>query len=373
MFQQWNSWPSVPSSSGVHVHGSGHQTDRTEGAKNLWAWTGCHRIFDLYVGIYNVRTLSSDDKLWDLEMELSKMKWTIIGLSEVWLKRKGCIILNNTGHTMYYSGGNESQCGVGFVVNKSIAGNVVNFKGKSDRIAEIPIRLNQWYQLNCIQVYMPTSSHPDEEVEQVYEDIDNILSNSRAHYNIVMGDFNAKVGPRQHMEKCTGQYDLGERNQLGDMLVMFAECHGLKIVNTLFKKPCNGNWTQISPNDETKNEINYILTDKHGIFSELSVLNSINTGSYNRMVWGRVQINTRHERAKLTMQPKKIDTNKLKKHQVKFEAELWNRFGMLDDIPHDDLDATADTITKIIHEPALLVASQHQGEKPDKLSTRTKC
>ena len=51
----------------------------------------------------------------------------------------------------------------------------------------------------------------------------------------------------------------------------------------------------------------------------------------------------------LCMQPKKIDTNKLKKHQVKFEAELWNRFSMLDDIPHDDLDATADTITKVIH------------------------
>ena len=72
------------------------------------------------------------------------------------------------------------------------------------------------------------------------------------------------------------------------------------------------------------------------------------------------------------MQPEKIDTNKLKKHQVKFEAELWNRFSMLDDIPHGDLDATADTITKIIHETALLVAGQHQGEKPDKLSTRTK-
>ena len=74
------------------------------------------------------------------------------------------------------------------------------------------------------------------------------------------------------------------------------------------------------------------------------------------MVRGRAQINTRLEKAKLTMQPKKIDTNKLKKHQVRFEAELQNRFSMLDDIPHDDLDATADTITKIIHETALLVA-----------------
>ena len=90
------------------------------------------------------------------------------------------------------------------------------------------------------------------------------------------------------------------------------------------------------------------------------------------MVQGSVQISTGLERAKLNMWPKNIDINKLKKHQVKFEAELQNRFSMLDNIPHDDLDATADTITKIIHEAALLVAGCYQGEKPDKLSTRTK-
>ena len=49
---------------------------------------------------------------------------------------------------------------------------------------------------------MATSSHPNKEVEQVYEDIDNLLSNSRGHYNIVMGDFNAKVRPRQCIESA---------------------------------------------------------------------------------------------------------------------------------------------------------------------------
>ena len=82
-------------------------------AKNLWAWPGCHRNFYLYVGTYNIRTVSSDEKLFDLEAELSWINWTIIGLSEVWLKSKGCIILNNTCHTVYYSGGNAWQCGVG--------------------------------------------------------------------------------------------------------------------------------------------------------------------------------------------------------------------------------------------------------------------
>ena len=39
---------------------------------------------------------------------------------------------------------------------------------------------------------------------------------------------------------------------------------------------------------------------------------------------------------------------------------------MLDAIPHDDVDATVDTITKVIHGAAFLVAGRHQGEKPDK-------
>ena len=45
---------------------------------------------------------------------------------------------------------------------------------------------------------------------------------------------------------------------------------------------------------------------------------------------------------------------------------------MLNAIPCDDLYATADTITKAIHEAALLVAGRPQGKKPDKLLARTK-
>ena len=61
------------------------------------------------------------------------------------------------------------------------------------------------------------------------------------------------------------------------MLFEFTNHHGLKIVNTLFKKQPYRCWMWISPNSETKNEIDYILTDKPGIFSDLPVLNSVNT------------------------------------------------------------------------------------------------
>ena len=51
---------------------------------------------------------------------------------------------------------------------------------------------------------------------------------------------------------------------------------------------------------------------------------------------------------------------------------MLNRFNVLDAIPRNDLDGTAGTLTKVIHEAALLVAGGHQGEKQDKLLVRTK-
>ena len=164
--------------------------------------------------------------------EISRIKWNILGLSEVRRKGKGNIILNNTGHTLYYSGSDEQRHGVGFMVNKNIAHNVISFRGLSDRVAELTVCINKRYQLKCIQVYLLTTSYPDEEIE-VYEEIDNVIINSKAHYNIVMGDFNAKVGPGEIGETCTGSYGIGIRNRRGDML---AEQHKFKIMNTFFKK-----------------------------------------------------------------------------------------------------------------------------------------
>ena len=132
----------------------------------------------------------------------------------------------------------------------------------SDRLAQLTIRINGKYHLNIIQAYLPTSSHEDQEVESVYEDIDNLITNSKAHYNVIMGDFNAKVGLGDPAKSCIGPFGLGSRNTRGDSLINFAESHQLKIINTFFKKRLHRRWTWISPNGVTKNEIDYILTDK---------------------------------------------------------------------------------------------------------------
>ena len=168
-----------------------------------------------------------------------RIKWNIIGLGKVHRKGKRRIVLHNTGHTLYYSGSDEQRHGAGFVVNKNIAHIVISFRGLSDRVAELTVCIDKSYQLKCVQVYLSTTSYPDEQMEKVYEEINNIIINNKARYNIVMGDFNAKVGLGEIRETCTGSYSIGTRNRRGDMLVEFPERHKLKTMNTFFKKRLN--------------------------------------------------------------------------------------------------------------------------------------
>ena len=131
-------------------------------------------------------------------------------------------LICNSGHNLYYIGGNTCHRGVGFVVHKKIAGNVTSFEGVSDRLAQLTLKINGKYYLNIIQAYLPTTSHTDEQVDIVYEDMDNHITNSKAHFTIIMGDFNAKVGSDEPSKSCTGAFGLGTGN-IRDSLINFAE------------------------------------------------------------------------------------------------------------------------------------------------------
>ena len=179
MTDKWNQRPSVPSSSRVTTQGSGKHDNGPEGAKNLWVRTGCQ--WKLKICTYNARSLSSDDRLHELEDELDRINFNIVGICETRRKGQGCLTLNNSGHQFYYKGGNTHQNGIDFIVNKNIASNVTSFQGISDGVAQLTIKINSKYYLNIIQAYLPTSSHTNEEVDTVYEEIDNLVNNNKSH------------------------------------------------------------------------------------------------------------------------------------------------------------------------------------------------
>ena len=172
MTQQNPPRPLVPSRLPAHHQDGNGASRQAGGAKNLWVRTG--HLWKLNIGTYNVRSLRTDDRLMELDTELDNVKWDVVGISEV--RRKGTELMTlKSGNLFYHSGSNVSQAGVGFMVNKALAGNVIEFKGISDRICLVAIRLNEKCQVNIIQVYAPTSSYDDEVVENFYSQVSTTI------------------------------------------------------------------------------------------------------------------------------------------------------------------------------------------------------
>ena len=138
--------------------GSGKPRLHTGGAKNVMAKKNHHtRGERLKIATYNVRTL------------LKRWKRARTGYLQ-------------SGHLLYHYEANNGQAGVGFLVNMKWKDNITRVSNENSRVAELVLRITNIYKLKIVQVYAPTTSHSDEETDNLYNTIDK------------MGDFNAKVG-----------------------------------------------------------------------------------------------------------------------------------------------------------------------------------
>ncbi|XP_072938827.1 uncharacterized protein [Epargyreus clarus] len=291
--------PPVPGSPAIPGYGSGHGYGGAGGAKNLRQRSGYHKRRLLHLATYNTRTLRNDEKIYELEEEIGKLNWSIIGLSEVRRQGEDSTILKS-GNLLYHREGEHlSQGGVGFIVNKSLVNNIVEIKSVSPRVAYLILRVSKRYSLKVIQVYAPTSTHSDDEVEVMYEDISKAIHTSKSYFTVVMGDFNAKLGVQYGDESKVGPFGFGHRNHRGHLLANFLEKEGFYMMNSFFKKKPQRKWTWMSPDGTTKNEIDFILADKRHIFNDVSVINRLKTGSDHRMVRGTLNIQVKLERSRL--------------------------------------------------------------------------
>jgi len=84
---------------------------------------------------------------------------------------------------------------------------------------------------------MLTSSHSNEEVEEMYEETEKMLKQTKWNSIIIMGDWNARV-EESNNENC--KYEMGRRNDRGQRLLQFCEQYNLMIANTAFYQPKKG-------------------------------------------------------------------------------------------------------------------------------------
>ncbi|XP_045496012.1 uncharacterized protein LOC123694588 [Colias croceus] len=123
--------PLVPGSSAIPGYGSGHGNGGARGAKNHRKRSGYHSRRPLALVTYNARTLRTDEKIVELEEELSKLRWDVIGLSEVRRQGEDTITLTSGNLFFYREGDQQSQGGIGFIVRRPLINNIISIESDS--------------------------------------------------------------------------------------------------------------------------------------------------------------------------------------------------------------------------------------------------
>ena len=75
--------------------------------------------------------------------------------------------------------------------------------------------------IKVIQVYVPTSNAEEAEVEQFYEELQDLLElTPKKDVFFIIGEWNAKVRS-QETPRVTGKFGLGVQNEAGQRLIEF--------------------------------------------------------------------------------------------------------------------------------------------------------
>ena len=112
-------------------------------------------------------------KLEVVKQDMARVNIDILGISE--LRWTGMDEFNSDNHHIYYCG-QESlrRNGVAIIVNKRVQNAVLGCNLKNNRMISVCFQ-GKPFNITVIQVYAPTSNTEEEEVEQFYEDLQDLL------------------------------------------------------------------------------------------------------------------------------------------------------------------------------------------------------
>ena len=104
---------------------------------------------------------------------MARVNVDILGISE--LRWTGMGEFNSDDHYIYYCG-QESlrRNGVAIMVNKRVRNAILRCNLKNDRMISVHFQ-GKPFNITVIQVYAPTSNAKEDEVEQFYEDLQDLL------------------------------------------------------------------------------------------------------------------------------------------------------------------------------------------------------
>ena len=167
---------------------------------------------------------------------VSKLNWT--GMGE----------FNSDDQHIYYCGLESlRRNGVAIIVNKRVQYALLACSLKNDRIISVCLQ-DKPFNITVIQVYALTSNAEEAEVEQFYEDLQDLLElTPQKDVLFIIGDWNAKVGS-QEIPGVMGKFGLGVQNEAGQ--TEFSQENTPMIANSILQQHKRRLYTWTSPNGQ---------------------------------------------------------------------------------------------------------------------------
>nr|CDJ85076.1 Endonuclease exonuclease phosphatase domain containing protein [Haemonchus contortus] len=151
---------------------------------------------------FNARTLASEACIEDLMMQARKIKYDVIGLTET-RRHRPLHAVFETGEELFLGTcDSRGVGGVGVLVNTHLAMNIDSYESLTTRIGRLRLRrCGSIPALTIFVAYAPTSSYEEEELEAFYMDLERLYREDHTFFKVIVGDFNAKIGPRRTAEE----------------------------------------------------------------------------------------------------------------------------------------------------------------------------
>uniref|UniRef100_A0A0K0D9L6 Endo/exonuclease/phosphatase domain-containing protein n=1 Tax=Angiostrongylus cantonensis TaxID=6313 RepID=A0A0K0D9L6_ANGCA len=206
---------------------------------------------------------SSESSIEDMLVQARRIRYDVLDLAET-RRRDPFNVVYETGEEVFLGTcDSRGVGGVGILVNTSLSMNIDSFEQLTTRIGRLQLkRCGSIPALTIFVVYAPTSNYDEEEVETFYMDLERFYSEDHTFFKVIIGDFNAKIGPRRSSEeRHIGTHGL-ELNEQGERLSEFIKATKTIHGNSQFQKHYSQRRMWESPNEEYCNEKDHIIVNR---------------------------------------------------------------------------------------------------------------
>ena len=196
-------------------------------------------------------------------------------------------------------------------------------------------------KVTIIQCYAPTNTAEEEMKEEFYTMLQGIYDKVPARdMKIVMGDLNAKIGSDNKGKEITmGKEALGIMNENGELFSDFCAFNDLVIGGSIFPHKNIHKETWISPDGNTKNQIDHITIERkwRRSLQDVRNLRGADAASDHHLVLGIFKVKLRAFKDTCDRPHVKFNTQRLKDKEIKeqFGITLWNKFEALTEITEE--------------------------------------